>query len=191
MQKRKRKRRKRRFRRRSFRIVFYIYKRRFLFSFLNQVHRTTVYQNVEFWKGAPIPKKSGTKRPSEKAKLPTEKASKVAKKDTSKTVPDAVSDSKTESLKNKESEIKNCKVVVDRLSTEKESPNETRKSPRVKKRPADDTSRKSSRKGKPKKRKECSFLYLDKPKCVFLMVIWNSLNGHFENFSVENPHVST
>lgn len=48
---------------------------------------------------------------------------------------------------------------MERLSTENESQNETRKSPRVKKRPAEDSGRKSSRKGKPKRRKECSLLY--------------------------------
>ena len=115
-------------------------------------------QNVEFLKDVPFSKKSGPKRPSEKAKLPAEKPPEVSqneqKNETSKKVPDPVHDCKTDSL----SEVKNDNVVVDRLSAEKESPREIRKSPRIKKRPADDTGRKSSRKGKPKRRKECSFL---------------------------------
>ena len=84
----------------------------------------------------------------------------------SKKVPDAVPESKKESshssLKIPELKTKSSEAVaekVSRLSTEKESITEVRKSPRIKpsgKRPADDTGRKSARKGKPKRRKECS-----------------------------------
>ena len=56
---------------------------------------------------------------------------------------------------------------MDRLSTEKESPNETRKSPRVKKRPAEDSDRKSSRKGKPKRRKEFEDIILSISPSLF------------------------
>ena len=141
---------------------FYIYKRLFIFTlrrrmYLVQVQGLLMDQNVEFLKDVPFSKKSGPKRPSEEAKLPAEKPPEVPqneqKNETSKKVPDPVLDSKTDSL----SEAKNGNVVVDKLSAENESPIEIRKSPRIKKRPADDTGRKSSRKGKPKRRKECSF----------------------------------
>ena len=162
MEKRKRKRRKRKFLRRLFRI-FSTFIKDFLFlrfrrrMDLVQVQGPLMDQNVEFLKDVPFSKKSGPKRPSEKAKLPAEKPPEVSQNEqtneTSKKVPDPVLGSKTDSL----SEAKNGNVVVDKLSAEKESPIEIRKSPRIKKRPADDTGRKSSRKGKPKRRKECSF----------------------------------
>lgn len=104
---------------------------------------TTLIQDV------PFSKNTVSKRVIEKPKLLNEKPPEVPQKDLSKKEPkkDAVPIIQKDIVKNPEGKPK------ENLKPTEEPINEIRKSPRVKKRPADDSTRKSSRKNKPKKRK--------------------------------------
>ena len=109
---------------------------------------------------------------AEKTKIPTDKPQENLH--SSNKPPEKVADRITDLTKNvepnkkenqppitkkavKESVNEINKFIKDQMGrSEKNSTPEIRKSPRIKKRPADDTGKKSSRKSQPKKRKECS-----------------------------------
>ena len=97
-----------------------------------------------------------SKQVSEKPKVAAEKPPDMAKKDSVEKIPDKNTGTKS-TEKNPMNDSKNPELKKKENQPPIENENfEIRKSPRIKKRPADDTGKRSSRKSQPKKRKECS-----------------------------------